>query len=78
MGANHDFVVTHPLGGLGLQPAGEDADGQSILFRTTAFFLERIGLYRTMIAFAAIYAVSIGLFAIQHRYWMDTMRRHLP
>ena len=32
------------------------------------WFLERIGLYRTMVAFAVIYAVSIGVFTLQHTY----------
>ncbi|MEI7925386.1 MAG: MFS transporter [Chloroflexota bacterium] len=32
------------------------------------WFLGRMGIYRTMIAFAVIYAVSIGVFTMQHSY----------
>lgn len=43
-GVNVDGVVrTLVQRGL-IEPAGEDSDGQSILFRTTAYFLERMGL----------------------------------
>lgn len=43
-GVNVDSVVrTLVQRGL-IEPAGEDLDGQSILFRTTTFFLERMGL----------------------------------
>ncbi len=33
-----------------------------------SWFLQRIGLYRTMIAFAVIYAASIGMFTLQESY----------
>lgn len=43
-GVNVDSVMrTLVQRGL-VEPAGEDADGQSILFRTTAYFLERMGI----------------------------------
>lgn len=43
-GVNVDGVVrTLVQRGL-IEPAGEDTDGQSILFRTTTYFLERMGL----------------------------------
>lgn len=43
-GVNVDSV-TRTLVQRGLiEPAGEEADGQSIVFRTTAYFLERMGM----------------------------------
>ncbi len=43
-GVNVDSVVrTLVQRGL-IEPAGEESDGQSIVFRTTSYFLERLGL----------------------------------